>query len=158
MIKTQIGDIIIVNPKYNGQKKNIGIDTLSRNLVYSCKKGNSCFNITLDSAKKIERDKRLSVIEIEHAITKAHTLQLVIDSPHNSNGSFHLNLTDDSNAIIQRCPICSKWFKDLNHLNFDVKNSNTNIIELSDIWDIFKNKLWLFFKKYKPIRYDITCN
>lgn len=157
MIRVEIGPIFEGKVYHKNTKEYRLIDSLSRDVTYFCKRGNSCFKINITSAKPVNEDNRYCIIEIEHLLKKKHSLQLVIcnEGPPILEGHFHLNLTKKSEENIQNCSICRKYFCDLDHFCFNTIDKP--IIEIEDIWGKLKIHFWLFFRKYKYIKSDITC-
>lgn len=150
MIKFQIGEVFEGRNNKTGEV--IFYDNLSGNAVIEChsKNNNDHYTIEIHGLKQIERDSRNSFIKITHSLSdgSTHELRLVLDYAHKyrNQRELHINLINDAKKILEKCDICSMYFKELNHKEIFTIN---NTIDADFIWEQVKKYMGKnLFKNY----------
>ena len=131
-----------------GENKKLGrtifYDNMSRGrtVKYFSSKGSS-YEVEVFGLKNIERESRPSPIKITHKFTQVpkHEIKIVVDLKHiyqDQNG-VHLNLTEDSKAVIDSCPDCKYCFGKLNHaeinpIKHNYKDMNHHNQKIEEFW------------------------
>ena len=118
-IKFRVGKV------YSETNKNTGeeciYDDLGRETIYTySSKTNKHYQIYCHGFKGIDRDKRMSPIQITHKLNDGteHEIRFVADFKHSYKyqTGFHLNLTEDSRIVMSKCIVCNVYFKKFNHI------------------------------------------
>ena len=147
MIKIRFGEIDEAN--INGKK--ILVDNLARErlIILVSKNTNEFYNIRIKSLETIKRDSRKSFIEIRHRSSDEHVVQLVVDIKHLYNSEYHLNLTNDSKKVLNKCKKCKLYFEKLNHFSITSDNSGSlPLIDVDMIWKQVKQQFGDLFEAY----------